>query len=352
MDNTRSKRFVFEDDDYDVTLPDGNKFISVPSGKVLIKAAPNDTRISQTQAKYVPEAANPNEACAKCRFFVVGGSCQKVQGSISEDGWCKLFEAKEPPTAEKLAKFGGVDPSDDDYYGAPITRDLTLPLNSSFHHANGVEIVAMAPDGLPPKAALWKAEGSESTGMQTYIGGAQYLREEAAYLLDRALSFYCVPLAYVAESNDELGAAVMYSPGAPMGKAHGNYDPAWIEKAAVFDAISGQTDRGSVGHNYLTHSQDDTRPVLYDNGMAFPAGDRECNSGFCNAFSGQPLSESTMQALVMCKGDASAWTDITNLVGKAAADAALARLQGLMDTQMLPSAIIDTASDSNGSSGL
>lgn len=318
-------------------------FISVPSGAHLAKSEPNDTRISQTQAEYIPTASNPTECCAKCQFFVAGGSCQKVQGSISPDGWCKLFEAKPAPPAEKLdkvdsvtplAKFGGVDPEDDDYYGAPISRDMTLPLSGG--HANSTEIVAMCPDGLPPKAALWKAEGGESAGMQTYIGGAQYLREEAAYLLDRSLGFFLAPLAYVAESNDELGAAVMYSPGAPLGKAHGDYDPAWLEKAAVFDYISGQTDRGSVGHNYLTHSQDETRPVLYDNGLSFPASaDRECNSGFCNAQGSQPVSDSIMQALVMCKGDASCWTDIANLVGKDAAALAMGRLQKVIDAKCI-----------------
>lgn len=297
------------------------KFISVPSGKTLekVKTTPIDDESNPIYAQIIP-AEHPI-----------------------------VIELVSTPVVQKaLHKFGGVDPEDDDYYGAPISRDITLPLMGG--HANSTEIVAMCPDGLPPKAALWKAEGGESAGMQTYIGGAQYLREEAAYLLDRSLGFYLAPLAYVAESNDELGAAVMYSPGAPLGKAHGDYDPAWVEKAAVLDFISGQTDRGSVGHNYLTHSQDETRPVLYDNGLSFPASaEREYNSGFCNAWGSQPLSDSIMQALVMCKGDASCWTDIVNLVGKDAAALAMGRLQQVMDAKCIA---CRPADDSDGSSGL
>lgn len=263
----------------------------------------------------------------------------------------KVLVKAEPPPAEKLAKFAGVDPEDDEYYGAPVSREI--PLDFPSDSANGVEIVALCPDGLPPKTAIWKAEGNEDSNQQALVGGNQFQREEAAYLLDRSFGFMLVPLAYVAELNDELGSVAMYAAGSSVQKTHGEFDPSWLEKAAVFDHISGQLDRGSVGKNYLTHPQDDTRPVLYDNGMTFAIdANRECNSGFCNAFSGQPLSESTMQALVMCKGDASAWTDISNLVGKAACDNALARLQGLMDTQMLPRGIMESVTDSDGSSGL
>ena len=262
------------------------------------------------------------------------------------------LKSSEPETVQKsLQKFSGVDVEDDDYYGAPISRERTLIFPEE-GHANGVEVVAMTPDGLPPKAALWKPEGGESTGLQNFIGGAQYLREEAAYLLDRSLGFYLVPVAYVAESHDELGTAVMYSPGAPGGKAASEYAPEWIERAAVFDFISGQQDRGSVGHNYLTFPGDDTRPILIDNGMSFPVGDRVAYSGFCSAWLDQPLSESTLSALVLCRGDAAVWSDIGVLVGRQAAQNAISRLQQLLDDKILSLDSGDAAMSSNGSGGL
>lgn len=32
--------------------------------------------------------------CAACAFFVEGGSCRLVEGEISPDGWCTLYQPK------------------------------------------------------------------------------------------------------------------------------------------------------------------------------------------------------------------------------------------------------------------
>jgi hypothetical protein len=56
------------------------------------------TRGSRAQQKMSKQAAQyqdsprGDEKCADCRFFVEGGSCQVVEGEISPDGWCTLFQ--------------------------------------------------------------------------------------------------------------------------------------------------------------------------------------------------------------------------------------------------------------------
>lgn len=401
------------------------KFISLPSGQVLLKAVPNTVQITQEQAGYTAQAANHNERCELCKYFVQDGSCQLVQGAISPDGWCKLFESstitkrdarpgvapnvlqnlvdagavaseilglwqnistgqlwvsvgdwasdktfiairtvlgsntiiegeaappednedylevsKDDPgnwkSITKLVKLNGVDPDDDDYFGAPVSRQIIFDFPAN-DHANGVEIVAMIPDGLPPKAALWKPEGDEIDSLQSYVGGAQYLREEAAYILDRSLEFYLTPVAYVAEINNEHGAAVMYTPGAPAGKPILEYAPEWIEKAAVLDYIMGQQDRGENGHNYLTHPQDTNRPVLFDNGLSFSIDSMmQCQSGFYAHWQEQSLSEPVLIALTVCRGDASSWSDIRRLVGAEATLNAMERLGQILALKTIP----------------
>lgn len=35
------------------------------------------------------------EQCSQCRFFSEPGSCEIVEGEISPEGWCNLFQAAE-----------------------------------------------------------------------------------------------------------------------------------------------------------------------------------------------------------------------------------------------------------------
>jgi len=239
-------------------------------------------------------------------------------------------------TSVKLDKHCGVCPDDDDYFGAPISREITLPF-PNLNHANGVEIVAMTPGGgLPPKAALWKPEGDEVEALQDWIGGPQYPREEAAYLLDRALGFMMVPVAYVTWADNEAGAAVYYTFGAGAALDMSQYAPAWLERAAVFDYISGQIDRG-YHHNMLSHPDDPTRPVLIDNGLSFPVDPlHKPDSIFCEAWTGMPLSDDTAMAVQMLLGDASVWSDIQRLVGLQATQNARIRAQRVIEMRIVP----------------
>jgi len=236
----------------------------------------------------------------------------------------------------KLAKHCGVCPEDDSYYGAPIAREAVFHFPADGNHVNSVEMVAMTPAGLPAKPALWKPEGGEDVGLSEWIGHPQYVAEEAAYLLDRALGFMLVPVAYVAEGGDgEIGAAIYYTFTASPGSNIKEYDPAWVERAAVFDYITGQTDRSEPGHNYLNHPDDPTRPVLIDNGLSFPADDHELKSPFVDAWAGRPISDETLNAVMKLLGDSAVWADIAALVGTAAAVRARYNAQRLLDERAI-----------------
>jgi hypothetical protein len=211
-------------------------------------------------------------------------------------------------------KHCGVCPEDEIYFGAPIAREFKIELPTEHEHANEVEIVAMCPPGLPSQPALWKPEGGESPSVNENIGGPQYVREEAAWLLDQCLGFHMVPLAYVAESNGEQGAAIWYTAGNTKVKEPGEYGPEWVERAAVLDYIMSQQDRHNH-HNYLTHPDDPARIVLIDNGFSFPANtDLYCESVFCSAMIDKPLSEETIASIKLCLGDEPMWRDILDVL--------------------------------------
>jgi hypothetical protein len=46
------------------------------------------------QAAQYQDSPKGDQKCADCRFFVEGGSCQLVEGEISPNGWCTLFQPK------------------------------------------------------------------------------------------------------------------------------------------------------------------------------------------------------------------------------------------------------------------
>ena len=250
---------------------------------------------------------------------------------------------------DALQKHCGVCPEDDEYYQAPIARESTFDFPKD-HHVNDVEIVAMMPEGLPAHAALWKPEGGEDETLAARIGGPQYLREEAAYLLDRSLKFFMVPVAYVASVDDEHGAALYYVMGNDPATDMDNYDPEWVERAAIEDYIMQNTDRHAG--NYLTHPDDPRRPVLIDNGLSFPATDQYFRSPFVDAMQGEGFSEESLDAIEHCLRDAATWTDIRDLVGEEACELAQTRAEELLEEGGIPdeapTTIAGTGTDSDG----
>ena len=57
-------------------------------------------RTGRAQAKMPKQTAqyqdspNGDQQCEGCRFFIDAGSCQLVEGEISPNGWCRLYQPK------------------------------------------------------------------------------------------------------------------------------------------------------------------------------------------------------------------------------------------------------------------
>lgn len=247
-------------------------------------------------------------------------------------------------TAKKLSKFFptfdllkhcGVCDEDNVYYGAPVSMVTTIQF--PVQGANETDIVAMSPKNHEPRPGLWKPASGENPELTAWIGGPMYPREEAAYLVDRMMDLYLVPVAYVAEVDGELGAVVHYvrdnrPPKDPA--VEGEYAAAWIERAAVLDTVIGQVDRAR--HNWLTHPDDPLRPVLIDNGLSFPTTEQGIGSSFVNAWAGHPISAENLIALRYIQGKSSLWADIADLVGEDAANLARGRVAQMIQSEHIP----------------
>lgn len=236
-----------------------------------------------------------------------------------------------PGRSADFYKHCGVCNEDEQYYHAPLTREV--PIDFPVQGANESEIVAMTPEGLPPRAALWKPEGGELDDLQDIIGGPQFLREEAAYLLNRAMGFRMVPVAYATHLDGEYGAALMYVNGRKPADDMHNYDPKWIQFGGVHDYIAGQIDRHHG--NWLTHPDDPLRPILIDNGLTFPESDRSVPaSPFIEAIRGQVFDPYVYDMLQTLRGH-EVWDEIASLVGTVAVEHAKERLSQLLQDGMI-----------------
>jgi len=47
---------------------------------------------SKDAARYTPHAMIVDQRCGLCAHFIAGGECQKVEGRISPQGWCRFFK--------------------------------------------------------------------------------------------------------------------------------------------------------------------------------------------------------------------------------------------------------------------
>lgn len=239
--------------------------------------------------------------------------------------------------ALRLHKSSGVDEADDAYFGAPVTREV--PIDFPVQGANQAEIVSIGFSDQTPRPALWKPADGEDSGLVSAIGGPQYVREEAAWLLDRELNepdSFLVPVAYVSQIDGQDGAALHYVTGREAAQSVSEYGADWIERAGVLDYILGQTDRHAG--NWLTHPDEDDRPILIDNGLSFPATSAGLNSPFVEAARGRTLSSDMQLSLKSVVGNKALWQDIAGLVGKDAASAAWERANQLQQEGAIPSA--------------
>ena len=46
------------------------------------------------QTAQYQDAPNGDQKCEGCRFFIDGGTCRLVEGEISPNGWCRLYQPK------------------------------------------------------------------------------------------------------------------------------------------------------------------------------------------------------------------------------------------------------------------
>jgi hypothetical protein len=336
----------------------GDKYIFLKGGQLILMDQKMQIEVIGGQAG-LPAAAAPTKEEAKLAEKMIrdGKPPSSFTSIPSGDGHKPEDEAvdtqkmeKAAKEAEDLAKWNdpifkhcGVCPEDDAYFGALVAREVEFPFPDSFH-ANAVEIVALVPPSLSPRPALWKPEGGEMEQLVEYIGGWQYVREEAAYLVDRSLEFFLVPVAYVTEVDGERGAALHYVRGNIPPKNLKEYDVKWLEKAAVLDYILGNVDRHAG--NWLTHPEDTTRPILIDNGLSFPTRKMYIRSPFTTIWQGVALSKEVLSDIKRFVGDSATWQDLIELVGSDAAGLAMDRAKKLLDTGVIKDDLVPKPTES------
>lgn len=243
----------------------------------------------------------------------------------------KAKEAEQMPPfgkadlGEVIEKHCGVCPDDDRLVGAsPVDAQ---PIDLLSHGANDPQVITIEQQGKR-YPALWKPGSRENEKLTAKVGGSQYLREVAAYRVDRSLRTYLVPVAYLSEINHEPGAVVYYTAGPQPRRAAQDYDLEWIEKAAVLDMVLGQLDRET--HNWFTHPDEAGRPILFDNGLTFPAESKPIVSAFASAYVGKALSADVIDALAFFATDTLLHAELAELVGSEAMALCLRRTNRLL----------------------
>jgi hypothetical protein len=115
---------------------------------------------------------------------------------------------------------------------------------------------------------LWKNRSGEHTSSWRFVPPHQlYLREKAAYIVDRLLGFNMVPKVRIAKYEGDVGSLQNWiEDTSPADATLRTYSEDDIWKAGLFDIIIGNTDRHSG--NFLTKLN---KPILIDNGFAFPS---------------------------------------------------------------------------------
>jgi len=122
--------------------------------------------------------------------------------------------------------------------------------------------------------ACWKAKSGEKAGIRSVMGGTYYIREAAAYEIDKALGLGMVPPTVIAESESgEVGSMQEWVPDAELATYLTKYnrEKAISEdasiKAALMDFLLMNTDRHSGNYMIDTESGQVHR---IDNGLALP----------------------------------------------------------------------------------
>ena len=279
------------------------------------------------------------------------------------------FTAGEPP--EDLGKVYGYDlqkhcglcPEDDQYFGAVVT--MRTEVEMPHQGANESYIVSIGGGhDLPPRPAVWKPKSGEKQSLIEWVGGDLYRRAEAAYLVDRELApdeeRYLVPVTYIDNLNGEPGSVQHYVRERGAREPVEHYGARWIMQAAVFDYVIGQVDR--LKNNWLTHPDEERRPVFIDNDLSFPVkADQSLHSAWVNAMAGERISDEMLESLFLLVGNQSLWSDIQEALGdQEATDNARDRAKKLLEEKRFPSGeikvideveVVNAESNPSGSDG-
>jgi hypothetical protein len=214
-----------------------------------------------------------------------------------------------------LQKHCGVSAEDDVYFAAPIQirTDVEMPSQG----ANDSLIISMGSEELSQRPAVWKPEDGEDAKLQEWVGGKLFCRGEAAYLLDRELApdenSYLVPVTFTAEIDGVKGSVQHYVTGREAREDVNAYGSEWVERAAVLDYIMGQVDRNRK--NWLTHPDDDKRPVLIDSDLSFPVDPaQKLHSSFIDAMNDKLLSAKTLDMIYLALGNHDLWDDLREVM--------------------------------------
>jgi hypothetical protein len=218
-----------------------------------------------------------------------------------------------PVVEQPLAKYSGVEGDDEKYYGLPVLMDFDAKMPKQ--GANDSFVVGIGDSQTDSRPGVWKPASGEDEKLKAWVGGDLYCRAEAVYLIDRELApdsnHYLVPVTFTTTVDGEEGSVQHYVTGNQPKQDVKDYDPKFIEQAAVLDYITNQMDRNHK--NYLTHPDTDNRPILIDSDCSFPKA-AKMHSSFIDYMRGKPLSSQMIDSIFLLINNRDLWQDLTNLL--------------------------------------
>jgi hypothetical protein len=149
------------------------------------------TRATKQAARYT-DAGTRAEHCARCRFFLPQGTCGRIIGPVSPQGWCKYFSqemVQRSQPGSTLGSGGSVASLDIGFYGPPLDPRITFTRASTatYFDATGTMQTAatnaarfdynpqtLALNGLLIEEArtnIWLASGDASNAVWGATGG-------------------------------------------------------------------------------------------------------------------------------------------------------------------------------------
>jgi hypothetical protein len=191
--------------------------------------------------------------------------------------------------------------------------------------SNGDEIEGV----WKPTSGEYREQLRDNIPMGTY-----YIREAAAYQLEKAIGFDLVPPTVIRDFDDDYGSVQLFVGDVSFEGAFKMSEKDRY-KTSIYDFLMLNTDRHSEN---VMYSED--RPVLIDNGLCFPTDDRRFGNAFWASalYSPGKVPEDIMNQLREADWDMMIqWMD-DNGIESEAVDLFTQRVSYLLDTGRLPRA--------------